>query len=84
MKHKEAVTKIADIIEANPGCQLSIDNDCWYITIEGKDEYLCTSDHFGGIESEWYSSGNLYGSLLADSLIELLNRKGVKVSASAV
>lgn len=84
MTHKEAVTKIAGIIEANPGCQLNIDNDSWDITVGEKDEFLCKSDDFPDISSNWYAHGSNYGFLLSDTLIEMLNKRGVKVSAFAV
>lgn len=68
MKKDDVIEKLADLIEANPECVFTIDNDFWDITLPGKDEYLATSDDFKCLP-EWYSSGNLYGSSLAAAMI---------------
>lgn len=79
--------KLADLIEANPTCQFHIDNDSWEITIQkqGDEELtiIARSDDYSD-RTNWYSYGNTYGSALSDAMVELLNRRGFQIEASAV
>jgi hypothetical protein len=86
----ETISKIADIIEANPGCEINIDNDTWSIYSKRKSgdddedqECLARSDEFG-CSTDFYSYGNLYGAAITEAFIELLRRRGVEINASAV
>lgn len=79
----EQIKKLADIIEQNPKCLFNIDNDGWYITdITGEQEIADSYQYQWN--TEWYSYSNIYGSGLAEVLIELLNRRGFDIAASAV
>lgn len=85
---QKLISKLADIIEANPNCQFNIDNDYWDITLPSNDEnedseFLAKSDDFA-YSSEWYGHSSNYGFALSEALIELLNRKGFNIKASAV
>lgn len=88
-KDKKTISKLADIIESNPGCEISIDNDCWYIYPKGHAESeedhdaLARSNDFD-CETDFYTSGNLYGAAITEALIELLRRRGLVINASAV
>lgn len=90
IKDKETIGKLADIIEANPGCEIQIDNDTWSIYSKRKSEddnedqdWLADSDDFR-CETDFYSSGNIYGAAITEALIELLRRRGLEINASAV
>lgn len=82
---KETINKLADLIEANPGCRINIDNDCWNITPadQNEDRYIARSDDFE-CQTDFYSYGNLYGAAITEALIELLRRRGLEINASAV
>lgn len=88
MKRNIAIKKLADIIEANPSCQFSIDNDCWQVHLPAKSEdedaeIIADSDDFG-YTSEWYGHSSNYGFALSEAMIELLNRRGFNIQAEAV
>lgn len=85
---QKLIKKLADIIEANPKCQFNIDNDYWDVTLPPKNdddesETLATSDDFA-YSSEWYGHSSNYGFALSEAMIELLNRRGFNIQASAV
>lgn len=84
---EEQTKKLADLIEAYPTCEFHIDNDNWQVTIQrdGEEELttIARSDDYSD-QTNWYSYGNTYGSALADAMVELLNRRGFKIEASAV
>lgn len=88
-KNKSMAEKLADLIEANPTCKFDIDNDCWYITEQGKEnseedvKEIAESDEYSW-NTDWYSYSNLYGAGLAEALVILLNRRGFDIEASAV
>lgn len=85
----EVISKIADIIEQNPGCEITIDNDCWYIYPKGHSDSeedhdaLATSGSFR-CKTDFYDDGNLYGAAITEAFIELLRRRGLQINASAV
>lgn len=91
MKTKnKTIKKLADLIEKNPNCKFNIDNDQWDITVpnpnpkdENEDEPIADSDEYQ-TDTEWYSGGNLYGSALAEAMVELLNRRGFEIEAESV
>lgn len=88
----EIIKKLADVIEAHPNAQIEIDNDVWWI-YDGEPDFddetgyaknkIASSENFSA-RSNWYSYGNQCGHLVADALVELLNRKGFHIKASAV
>lgn len=90
-KDKKTISKLADIIEANPGCEISIDNDSWDITPkggydegdDGMGNYLATSNNFP-CQTDFYSAGHLYGAAITEAFIELLRRRGMVIIAGAV
>lgn len=82
------IKKLADILEANPNCQFSIDNDNWQVRLPAKSEdedaeIIADSDDFA-YTSEWYGHSSNYGFALSEAMIELLNRRGFGIKASAV
>lgn len=79
----EVIKKLADLIAANPKCQFIIDNDYWSILDESGENEIASSDEFR-TDTEWYSTGNCYGAALAEAMVEILNRKGFEIYASAV
>jgi hypothetical protein len=79
--NSETIKKLADLIELHPNAQIEIDNDIWCI-YDGENE-IASSKKMNA-RSNWYSCGNQYGHLVADALVELLNRKGFNLKASAV
>lgn len=91
-ENQEVIKKLADVIETHPNAYIEIDNDVWYIydgepecddeTGEMKNQIASSSEYKA--RSNWYSCGNQYGHLVADALVELLNRKGFNLKASAV
>lgn len=85
MDRETIIKKLADLIEANPECQLNIDNDYWDITLPGAEDadFLATS-HDYSFQTQWYGHSSNYGFGLSEVLIELLNRKGFQITASAV
>lgn len=88
MAKNKAVKNLADIIEANPNCQFSIDNDCWQVHLPaGSDDedakIIADSDDFS-YSSDWYGHSSNYGTALAEAMIELLNRRGFNIKAEAV
>lgn len=88
MTREKAIKKLADIIEANPKCQFSIDNDCWQVCLPSDNEdedgvILADSEDFG-YATEWYGHSSHYGAGLSEALIELLKRRGFEINASAV
>lgn len=85
---QKLIKRLADIIEANPSCQFHIDNDNWQVRLPAKDEsedgvLLADSDDFA-YSSEWYGHSSNYGFALSEAMIELLNRRGFDIKASAV
>jgi len=82
---KETISKLADVIEQNPGCNIEIDNDVWYITPvdQNEDRYLARSSDYP-CQTDFYSDGHLYGAAITEALIELLRRRGLEINASAV
>jgi hypothetical protein len=87
----ETIKKLADIIEAHPDAQIEVDNDAWWI-YDGFPDFdetgyaeneIASSQQFKA-RSNWYGFGNQYGHLVVDALVELLNRKGFNIKASAV
>lgn len=92
MSKKSMAEKLADIIEKNPNCFFSIDNDCWWMmdrepTIEddenNESKELAESGEFAW-NTEWYGHSSNYGFGIAEALIILLNRRGFNIKASAV
>jgi hypothetical protein len=86
--NNKTIKKLADLIEKNANCKFNIDNDQWYITVpnpkdENEDAVIAESDEFQ-TDTKWYSGGNLYGSALAEAMVELLNRRGFEIEAEAV
>lgn len=81
----KTIKQLADLIEVNPDCQFVIDNDSWDIVdpknIEDDDKYVLASSREYVDECEWY--GPHYGGGLAAALVEILNRKGFKITAGA-
>lgn len=81
--------KLIQIIEQNPDCQFSIDNDCWYIykhpsKCDGSDaDVLAKSSDFSW-NTDWYSDSSNYGVGLAEVLLTMLNRRGFSLTANAV
>ena len=92
MADNEVIVKLADVIESHPNAQIEIDNDVWWI-YDGEPDFddetgyakneIASSKTFKAC-SNWYSYGNQYGHLVADALVELLNRKGYNIKASSV
>lgn len=81
-KVQQKAAELADIIQQNPECHFHIDNDCWEITDKHGIEIANSSDF--EYHTEWYSHSNQYGAALAEAMKILLNRKGYKISATAV
>jgi hypothetical protein len=86
--NNKTIKKLADLIEKNANCKFNIDNDQWYITVpnpkdENEDTVIAESDEFQ-TDTKWYSGGHLYGSALAEAMVELLNRRGFEIEAEAV
>lgn len=89
IKDKETISRLADIIEKNPGCEISIDNDCWYIYPKGhadseEDHDSLATSHDFQCMTDFYSSGNGYGAAITEAFIELLRRRGLEINASSV
>jgi len=82
MPKNKVIEKLADFIESNPDCSFEIDNDCWYINDKNGNQIACDGDFV--TNTDWYSSGNLYGASLSEAMVVLLNRKGFDIKASAV
>ena len=83
MIKEEAVKKLADIIEQNPDCKFSIDNDNWCIISNDNETILADSYDFE-YRTDWYSHSTNYGAGLSEALIEILKRRGFNITASAV
>ena len=84
-ENQEVIAKLADVIEAHPNAYIEIDNDVWYIYDEtGEIENQIASSGEYKAMSNWYSYGNQYGHLVADALVEILNRNGFNLRVSAV
>jgi hypothetical protein len=86
--NNKTIKKLADLIEKHPNCKFNIDNDQWYITVpnpkdENEDKVIGDNDEFD-TDTNWYGGGNCYGIALAEALVELLNRRGFEIEASAV
>lgn len=81
---KSPAEKLADFIEKHPECEFSIDNDGWYMHTPKSPENQVADDTDYQFETEWYGSSNCYGAGIADALVILLNRRGFKITASAV
>lgn len=81
MAHKLA-EKLADLIEKNPECTFSIDNDGWWM-LDASGKEIADSDDFG-YSTEWYGHSSIYGFAISEAMIVLLNRKGFSIQASAV
>lgn len=82
MKPEKAIKELADIIEANPKSEFVIDNDCWCVNdVNGKE--IASSDKYHW-DTNWYSHSGNYGFGLSEVLIELLKRRGLTITASAV
>lgn len=79
----KTIKDLADLIEANPDCQFVIDNDCWDIVdpknIADDDKYILTRSGEYTSDVQWY--GPDYGGALAAAMLEILNRKGFKLTA---
>lgn len=80
LKDMSTIAKLADIIEANPNCQVTIDNDCWWIVSDG--EEIASSSEFNNDEGKWYTEH--YGGTVAVAFAELLNRRGFNIHTEAV
>lgn len=85
-KDKEKIKKLAAIIEANTGCQIVIDNDCWWINAAGDDEdepqEIAHSADFS-VQTDFYSDGHCYGAAITEAFIYLLRARGFKFTAEA-
>ena len=85
MQKNEAVEKLAKIIEDNPDCEFVIDNDCWRIKrneakrIGDDSDELANSRDFD-FEPGWYS-GDFYGAGLAVVMLEMLNKRGFRITS---
>lgn len=82
MEKKELIKKLADLIEKNPNCTFEIDNDVWYM-MDANGNQVATSDDFS-YSTDWYGHSSNYGFGITEALIEILNRKGFQIKASAV
>lgn len=78
--NKEA-KKLADLIEKNPECIFEIDNDGWYMCDKDRNEL---GEGLQEWDTDWYSHSSNYGAGIAEALVILLNRRGFKITASAV
>lgn len=89
-KAKKLIKKLADIIEAHPNCQFSIDNDEWQIGLtvidsEGNEDHRIIADSRDfDYSTDWYTNSRNYGAGLSEAMIELLNRRGFNITAEAV
>lgn len=91
-ENQEVIKKLADVLEGHPKACIEIDNDAWWIydgeplfdEESGEPTNQIASSRDFPAESNWFSDGNYYGHLVADALVELLNRKGFNFKASAV
>jgi hypothetical protein len=84
MDRTTGIQRLADFIEAHPDCQFEIDNDAWYINDKDGKEIANSEKADFDFTTDWYSHSNNYGFGLAEALIELLNRRGFNITASAV
>lgn len=82
MTRNTAIQKLADLIEQHPDCHFEIDNDCWFIL--DKDANEITNSEKWGYDTQWYGHSSNYGFALSEAMIELLNRRGLNIAASAV
>lgn len=86
-KDIKTIAKLAGIIEANPGCRIIIDNDCWWINADGNEDdeeakELASSDDFK-VNTDFYTDGHCYGAAITEAFIYLLRAKGMKFTAEA-
>jgi hypothetical protein len=88
-KDEDKIKKLAAIIESNPGCQIVIDNDCWWINDKDFDadsdeepETLAHSDDFR-VQTDFYSDGHCYGAAITEAFMYLLRARGLKFTAEA-
>jgi hypothetical protein len=82
MNREEAIKKLADLIEAHPICHFNIDNDAWWIE-DAKGREIVNDGKYVW-DTEWYSHSSNYGCGLSEVLLELLKRRGLLITASAV
>jgi len=87
----DKLEKLVKIIEDNPGCYISIDNDYWeilernynYDIDDDEPRRLAHSDDYQ-FETNWYSESNSYGIGIAEALVIILNKKGFSLKVEAV
>lgn len=82
MDRRTAITKLADLIEANPECSFDIYNDIWYIMDKNGEEI--TNSESWNFKTNWYGPSYNYGFGLSEVLVELLNRRNFSIEASAL
>jgi len=77
----EAV-QLADILEANPGAHIEIDNDGWDV-LAGENGERITSSRELKWQTEWYDDSDIMDAGPAEALIVLLRRKGIDITAGS-